>query len=55
MTTTTALASAAPLRHRSTFVPAASALSTARLTTIVVWASIATSGLGAAVVLSLFL
>ncbi|MEV7875909.1 hypothetical protein ACFZA2_12000 [Microbacterium sp. NPDC007973] len=52
--TTTALTTA-PLRHRSTFVPSPSAVSTARLTTIVVWASIATSGLSAAVVLSLFL
>lgn len=52
--TSTALTTNAPLRHRSTFVPSASAVSTARLTTIVVWASISTCGLSAAVVLPLF-
>lgn len=53
MMTTTALTAAAPLRHRSTFVPTAGAASSARLTTVVVWASIATCGLSAAVVLPL--
>lgn len=50
MTTTTT----APLRHRSTFVPAAGTVSSARLTQIVVWASVTTSALSAAVVFSLF-
>ncbi|WP_295781547.1 hypothetical protein [uncultured Microbacterium sp.] len=51
--TSTAFTSTAPLRHRSTFVPTADAVSSSRLAAVVVWASVATCALSAAVVLPL--
>ncbi|WP_165801176.1 MULTISPECIES: hypothetical protein [Microbacterium] len=51
--TSTALTTTAPLRHRSTFVPTAGAVAGSRLAAVVVWASVATCALSAAVVLPL--
>ncbi|MFJ4039169.1 hypothetical protein ACIPVB_13965 [Microbacterium sp. NPDC090007] len=51
--TGTVLTPTAPLRHRSTFIPTAGAVTGSRLAAVVVWASVAVCGLSAAVVLPL--